>query len=93
MQYLKLHNFQSVVNILTGTDGVNIYARIAAGITSGGLAVVIAQPTDVVKVRLQAQGMNKESGTQYRGAYHAYKTIFKEEGLKKGLWKGKIVIS
>lgn len=83
-------NIKEAYTELLGTDGVNIYARIAAGITSGGLAVVIAQPTDVVKVRLQAQGMNKESGTQYRGAYHAYKTIFKEEGLKKGLWKGSL---
>lgn len=71
-----------------GLEGVNIYTRIAAGITSGGLAVIIAQPTDVVKVRLQAQGMHTSKPKRYTGAYHAYKTIFKEEGVKRGLWKG-----
>ncbi|PIK53137.1 mitochondrial uncoupling protein 3 [Apostichopus japonicus] len=80
-------NIKEAYTELLGTDGVNIYARIAAGITSGGLAVVIAQPTDVVKVRLQAQGMNKESGTQYRGAYHAYKTSLKKKDSRKDCGK------
>lgn len=86
--YVQYSRYHLLVFFFTGLDGVNIYTRIAAGVTSGGLAVVIAQPTDVVKVRLQAQGMNVAKEAKYRGAYHAYKTIFKEEGLKKGLWKG-----
>lgn len=35
---------------------MDISARIAAGITTGAMAVLLAQPTDVVKVRMQAQG-------------------------------------
>nr|XP_002730896.1 PREDICTED: mitochondrial uncoupling protein 2-like isoform X1 [Saccoglossus kowalevskii] len=64
--------------------GGSIVPRILAGITTGGIAVTIAQPTDVVKVRLQAQ-----TGTEkrYQGAMLAYRKIAREEGIK-GLWKG-----
>nr|XP_033795630.1 mitochondrial brown fat uncoupling protein 1 [Geotrypetes seraphini] len=70
-----------------GKEDAGIGSRILAGCTTGALAVTIAQPTDVVKVRLQAQtnlhGMKK----RYDGTLHAYKTITKEEGIR-GLWKG-----
>ena len=59
--------------------------RVAAGITTGGLAVLIAQPTDVVKVRFQAQQNGK--GARYTSTMQAYKKIAKNEGAK-GLWKG-----
>lgn len=55
--------------------------RILSGITSGALAITVAQPTDVVKVRMQA---NKSC---YKNSFHAYRTIFATEGLA-GLWKG-----
>lgn len=55
--------------------------RILAGITSGALAISVAQPTDVVKVRMQA---NKSC---YKNSFHAYRTIFATEGIA-GLWKG-----
>nr|XP_031839447.1 mitochondrial uncoupling protein 2-like [Nomia melanderi] len=64
----------------------NIYVRIAAGITTGALAVLLAQPTDVVKVRLQAAGSGRSS-TRYSSTLQAYKNIVAEEGTR-GLWKG-----
>lgn len=57
-----------------------------AGITTGGSAVLFAQPTDVVKVRMQAQKGNAPK--RYKGVMSAYKTIAVKEGVK-GLWKGK----
>lgn len=69
-----------------GTLGV----RILAGITTGGLAVTFAQPTDVVKVRMQAQSSVSGAGRRYKGAIHAYKTIAQQEGVR-GLWKGQLV--
>lgn len=56
--------------------------RILAGITSGAIAISIAQPTDVVKVRMQAK-----SGIRYRNSLHAYRTIYRTEGMA-GLWSG-----
>jgi len=58
--------------------------RIAAGITTGTLAILVAQPTDVVKVRMQAAGSKKV----YKGVWDAYKTIGRNEGMMNGLYRG-----
>lgn len=52
--------------------------------------MAFAQPTDVVKVRFQAQVRMPKSGVvkRYNGTLDAYKTIARVEGFK-GLWKGK----
>lgn len=52
------------------------------------MAVALAQPTDVVKVRFQAQVSAGAANKRYQGTMHAYRTIAKEEGFR-GLWKGK----
>lgn len=73
------------IDILTQGDHIssqNVGLRILAGITTGGLAVSVAQPTDVVKVRMQAQ-KNKI----YAGTFSAYRQIATTEGVR-GLWKG-----
>lgn len=65
---------------------INIGVRVAAGITTGALAVLFAQPTDVVKVRLQA-GNSGPGGVRYTSTLQAYKCIALKEGTS-GLWKG-----
>ncbi|XP_027722762.1 mitochondrial brown fat uncoupling protein 1 [Vombatus ursinus] len=70
-----------------GRETAGIGSRILAGCTTGGLAVIVAQPTDVVKVRLQAQSNLSGAKPRYTGTFHAYKTIVSEEGTR-GLWKG-----
>jgi Mitochondrial carrier protein len=45
--------------------------------------VSFAQPTDVVKVRMQAA----QTGGRYAGCIDAYRTIAAQEGVR-GLWKG-----
>jgi len=67
--------------------GLNIPLRIAAGGTTGCLAVILAQPTDVVKVRFQAQLRTAAGGSRYSSTMEAYKTIATQEG-PRGLWKG-----
>lgn len=66
---------------------MNIGVRVAAGITTGALAVLIAQPTDVVKIRMQA-GNNGRTSMRYSSTLQAYKNIAHVEGAR-GLWKGK----
>lgn len=72
-----------------GSGDVGIGTRILAGSTTGAMAVAFAQPTDVVKVRFQAQARLPETGTvnRYNSTIDAYKTIARHEGIK-GLWKG-----
>jgi len=67
------------------TGGLGLLAcRVAAGITTGTLAILVAQPTDVVKVRMQAAGLKGN----YKGVWDAYKTIGRIEGLTNGLYRG-----
>ncbi|KAL2095988.1 hypothetical protein ACEWY4_008136 [Coilia grayii] len=70
-----------------GSDNSGISTRLLAGCTTGAMAVVLAQPTDVVKVRFQAQVREADGVKRYSGTIDAYKTIARDEGVK-GLWRG-----
>ena len=70
-----------------GSIGVGV--RILAGFTTGGLAVLLAQPTDVVKVRLQV-GKNGQNQVRYKSTLQAYRQIALNEGTR-GLWKGNVL--
>jgi len=50
-----------------------LWQRMAAGALSGSLGQLVANPFDVVKVRLQADGRLKALGQEprYRGTFHA----------------------
>ncbi|CAJ0950613.1 unnamed protein product [Ranitomeya imitator] len=84
---VRIGLYDSVKQFYTkGSEHVGIGSRLLAGCTTGAMAVAIAQPTDVVKVRFQAQA-NVSGSRRYKGTMEAYKTIAKEEGVR-GLWKG-----
>lgn len=72
--------------------GAGIVTRLMAGCTTGAMAVAFAQPTDVVKVRFQAQVRLSDGGRRYNGTLDAYKTIARDEGVR-GLWKGALSLS
>lgn len=74
------------VRQMYGDNGVGrpkVFTKIAASITTASLAVVLFQPTEVVKIRMQAAGVN----SPYTGAFNAYATIARNEGFK-GMWRG-----
>ncbi|XP_039105093.1 mitochondrial brown fat uncoupling protein 1 isoform X1 [Hyaena hyaena] len=71
----------------TGKETASLGSKISAGLTTGGVAVFIGQPTEVVKVRLQAQSHLHGLKPRYTGTYNAYRIIATTEGLT-GLWKG-----
>lgn len=64
---------------------INIPVRTLAGVTSAGIAVALAQPTDVVKIRFQ--GAAKTGKRKYANSRQAYKQILIKHG-PKGLWQG-----
>uniref|UniRef100_A0A4X2LLA3 Uncoupling protein 2 n=1 Tax=Vombatus ursinus TaxID=29139 RepID=A0A4X2LLA3_VOMUR len=69
--------YDSVKQFYTkGSEHAGIGSRLLAGCTTGALPVGVAQPTDVVKVRFQAQA-HAGGSQRYQGT----------EGLQ-GLWKG-----
>jgi len=66
-----------------GEENINLLDRGALGIFTGGLAMTIANPTDVVKVRFQAAMKSSSSGPpKYKTAFHAFPIIYREEGLR-----------
>ncbi|OCT96431.1 hypothetical protein XELAEV_18014109mg [Xenopus laevis] len=87
---VRIGLYDSVKQFYTkGSEHAGIGSRLAAGCTTGAMAVAVAQPTDVVKVRFQAQA-NSSANRRYKGTMDAYRTIAREEGMR-GLWKGNFV--
>ena len=66
-------------------------ARIGAGALSGAAASALANPTDVCKVRLQADGRLRAMGmaARYTGTLDAVASIARKEGLP-AFWKGTV---
>jgi solute carrier family 25 uncoupling protein 27 len=77
--------------LLRGEDPASapLGLRIAAGALTGGVGQLVAAPTDVVKVRLQADDRLARVGKppRYRGTWDAFRRIPREEGLR-GLYVG-----
>ncbi|CAK0888343.1 unnamed protein product [Prorocentrum cordatum] len=67
------------------------FVSFCMGGLSGGTAVVLSNPFEVVKTRYQLQGELPGSQKLYRSLWHAFSTIVREEGLfalQKGLAAG-----
>ena len=60
-----------------------------AGVTAGGIGQFVASPTDLVKVRMQTEGLRQLSGQPplYKGSLDCLLSLFGELGLA-GLWRG-----
>lgn len=60
------------------TGDAPLLTKIAAGLTTGALAITIASPTDLVKVRMQAEGkLPAGVAKRYPSALSAYSIIAK----------------
>lgn len=55
------------------------------------MAVVVGQPTEVVKIRFQAQTRLPGAQLKYTSTPATYRKIGREEGMH-GLWKGSILL-
>lgn len=89
----EVHLRRRVSNSGTVQDSTetNVFRKVLAGILSGSLAAFICNPTDLIKVRMQADGMRSSSTgstiPSYRGVFHAASTILRKEGLR-GVYTG-----
>ncbi|KAL9239026.1 hypothetical protein vseg_013384 [Gypsophila vaccaria] len=88
---LRIGLYDPVKTFYVGKDHVGdvpLSKKILAGLTTGAVGIIIANPTDLVKVRLQSEGkLAPGVPRRYTGALNAYSTIFKQEGLA-ALWTG-----
>nr|BBJ19795.1 uncoupling protein [Cycas revoluta] len=88
---LRIGLYEPVKSLYVGKDFVGdvpLHKKILAALTTGAVAITVASPTDLVKVRLQAEGkLPPGVPRRYSGAMNAYATIVREEGLG-ALWTG-----
>ncbi|KAJ3328378.1 hypothetical protein HDU93_001490 [Gonapodya sp. JEL0774] len=61
-----------------------------SGLVSGAVGQLVAVPADLVKVRMQSDGVAVAQGRppRYTGLLNAMTTIVQEEGGLRGLWRG-----
>lgn len=63
-----------------------VLVNFACAICSGIISASIANPTDVLKVRLQALGREKVGTYVQNNIFKCFRHIYVHEGLR-GLWK------
>lgn len=88
---LRVGLYVPVRDMITGplAPGQNptLLHKILAGMTSGAIGISVANPTDVVKIRMQAQGRLPLAERPYSGSIDCYTKIVTEKGIP-GLWIG-----
>ncbi|XP_071505758.1 kidney mitochondrial carrier protein 1-like [Diadema antillarum] len=76
------HSFKRIV--VDNPQNETLPVNVLCGMTAGVIASAIANPTDVLKVRMQAQSA---SFANAGGMFNSFVTIYQQEGTK-GLWRG-----
>ena len=64
-----------------GAQNINILDRISWGIVTGAVAISIANPFDMLKVRFQSDARSKGGVKRYTGVIQAIKHIKQNEGI------------
>ncbi|KAI3461583.1 hypothetical protein Pfo_018246 [Paulownia fortunei] len=88
---LRIGLYEPVKAFFVGSSysgDVPLFSKILAALLTGAIAIALANPTDLVKVRLQAEGkLPVGVPRRYSGALDAYYAIVKQEGVA-ALWTG-----
>ncbi|KAL4338072.1 hypothetical protein AHAS_Ahas12G0173600 [Arachis hypogaea] len=83
---LRIGLYDPVKTLYVGKDHVGdvpLPKKFLAALTTGVVAIAVANPTDLVKVRLQAEGkLPPGVPRRYSGSLNAYSTIVKQTILK-----------
>uniref|UniRef100_A0A1A9X0C5 Uncharacterized protein n=1 Tax=Glossina brevipalpis TaxID=37001 RepID=A0A1A9X0C5_9MUSC len=83
--YYSLKNFAREGGLLLDpkTGNERVWITVACAATAGVISSAFANPTDVLKVRMQVSG----KGSQQKNLWKCFYEIYKYEGVK-GLWRG-----
>eukprot|EP00941_MAST-03F_sp_MAST-3F-sp1_P000159 g159.t1 len=82
---LRVGLYEQCKALLTSSgNDLSIVNRCIAALVSGCLASAVASPTDLVRIRLQNQAVNRK----YTSLGHTFVCIVREEGGIRGLYKG-----
>jgi len=83
--YAPIRN--AIVDPDTPRDKIAFHQKLAAGGLAGALSSFICVPSDLMKVRLQVDGMVKGSTKQYSGMIDCLRKIVAQDGIT-GMWRG-----
>lgn len=89
----------STIRSKLGDGDPTLMHRLLSGMFTGGIGAMLSCPLDVVRTRMQADsgvirngryvtGLRRGEAVRYRGMMSAFMTIFRQEGLKNGLYRG-----
>ncbi|XP_013388976.1 mitochondrial substrate carrier family protein ucpB-like [Lingula anatina] len=87
---IRLGAYEPMKKLFGATDPAHtpLWKKICAGAVSGSIGSAIATPTDLVKVRMQAEGKLKTGqSARYNSTLSAFSDIAAVEGVR-GLWTG-----
>lgn len=90
---LRMGTYPYVRDMITSEKDplkIPLHHRILAALITGAGAILVASPTDVVKIRLQADGKKSKEDRRYSGSIDAYRKIVKLEGIR-GLYQGLLI--
>lgn len=65
-----------------GAQGITLWDRIKWGVVSGGIAITVANPVDMIKVRFQGDLRHKSGQKRYNNVFDAAVKIYKTEGVR-----------
>jgi hypothetical protein len=84
---LYFYSYEQALKKLPGDDE-SIKKQFMSGVYAQFISSFVFTPRDVIKERLQIQRFQPRDINRYTGSIHALTTIYKEEGLFFGLYKG-----
>jgi len=85
VQFMTYEECKKLMKIPEDARQQHPLKKLTAGAISGMVSVTVTYPMDLVRTRLAAQGEGAQK--KYRGIFHCFSTILKEEG---GLFSGSL---
>eukprot|EP00746_Dinoflagellata_sp_MGD_P034810 gnl/MRDRNA2_/MRDRNA2_183231_c0_seq1.p1 gnl/MRDRNA2_/MRDRNA2_183231_c0~~gnl/MRDRNA2_/MRDRNA2_183231_c0_seq1.p1 ORF type:complete len:312 (+),score=37.50 gnl/MRDRNA2_/MRDRNA2_183231_c0_seq1:79-1014(+) len=102
---IKIGTYPTVRQFFAKSDAqkedISLLTKIVASLCTGGVGSGLANPLDVVRVRMSVEGgrLDRKTGMlvtgmragqppQYRNSLHCFAKIYQMEGITNGLWKG-----
>jgi len=86
LKFCAYETFKISLQGLLGVEEKDLpaYLRVGAGATAGLVALTIVYPFDVIRRRMQTH----RGSAAYTSIVSAFQTIYAQEGLKNGLYRG-----
>ena len=88
---LRIGLYVPIRNIICGPmkpgENPTLFQKIVAGLATGAIGISVANPTDLVKIRMQGQGTLPPAERPYSSSMDCYKKTIAKDGIA-GLWTG-----